>query len=421
MWPLDMSNNLSCMCKRVFGILAVALFLSPVPSVGAQATDELAGKPKLESVTVQPAHYWLRVTGERVNVRSRADVNSRLVGRVDRDDALEAVGEEYGWHRIVPPAGVYSLVSTPYIDQLSDDRGIVNVDTTLRIRVGSDVQPRDPMLSEVQARLERGAEVRILGQLDAQWLKIVPPEGVYVYVSGDFVEHVSAEVAARLKAAKPTPAPTSAPAVATSQPVEPPGLAGPWGRKFSEVSDAIKAEQAKSIENQEWTAIIEQLTPIAKQREEPRVAELATGWTGRIERRMTERDALLKARGIAERGEAKAAEHEEKLEDIEAERKTAKPERGFHARGVLRPSFALVAGPYGMRYKLQDPFTRRVEAYVEFPPQLGIDVRACVGKYVGIRGTKQTVAGVKVTVLRVNHLTVLNPERPQESPPAKKP
>ena len=74
-----------------------------------------------------------------------------------------------------------------------------------------------------------------------------------------------------------------------------------------------------------------------------------------------------------------------------------------------------------MRYKLQDPFTHKVAAYVEFPTALGLDIPACVGKYVGIRGEKQTIEGVKVSVLRVTRLTVLNPDAPIAPPPREKP
>ena len=153
--------------------------------------------------TTQPADeatpfYWLRVTADRVNLRSRADANSRIVARAVRDDVLKGVGQEYGWFRVIPPPDVYSIVSADYIETVGENRGIVRVVTTLRVRVGSDIQPRDPLLSEVQVRLPSGAEVRILGHLDDRWLKIAPPKDVYVYVFGDYVERIDEAEAQRL-------------------------------------------------------------------------------------------------------------------------------------------------------------------------------------------------------------------------------
>ena len=102
-----------------------------------------------------------------------------------------------------------------------------------------------------------------------------------------------------------------------------------------------------------------------------------------------------------------------------AERDKARSE--FDARGVLRPSFAVPAGPYGLRYKLQDPFTHKVAAYVEFPTELGVDVTTCVGKYVGVCGQEQTITGIGVSILRVTRLTVLNADGPADAPAREKP
>ena len=156
----------------------------------AQATTQPASQPASQPESRPAAPYWLRVTADRVNVRSRADGNSQIVAQVNRDDVLEAVGSEHGWHKIVPPIGVYSLVSAEYIQRTSPERGIVKVDTTLRVRVGSDIQPLDPLLAEVQTRLKRDAEVQIIGQLGDEWLKIVPPEGVYVYISDQLADSI---------------------------------------------------------------------------------------------------------------------------------------------------------------------------------------------------------------------------------------
>jgi hypothetical protein len=397
----------------------------------AQSTEERV-EPGPASEPTEVQHYWLRVTGERVNVRSRADANSRIVGRVNRDDVLEGVGSEYGWHRIVPPDGVFSLVATSYVERVDAKRGMVKVDTTLRVRVGSDVMPRDPMLSEVQARLASGTEVQIIGELDAEWLKIVPPAGVCVHISAEFVEVISAEVAGRLRPAKPraesqpatvvTSRPSSpAEAVATTRPVEQPDLTGRWGKRLGWALDAIATEEQKPGDEQIWDGVLGHLGPIAKQREEPQVAELAAAWLQKIDRRKREQGVAREARELVRQTRVGKARHARKVVQFRHAKDELKPRPEFDARGVLRPSFAMGAGPYGMRYKVQDPFTRKVQAYVEFPTELGIEVQAAIGKYVGVRGEKQSVEGVGVPLLRVTRLTVLNPDKPKSPPAREKP
>jgi hypothetical protein len=392
-------------------------------AVQAQSAGDSASPQ--DSAATQPgqARYWLRVTAQRVNLRSRADLNSRIVGRVSRDDALEARGAENGWHRIRPPAGVFSLVAAQYIERVGDDRGRVKVDTSLRVRVGSDIQPRDPMLCEVQTRLARDAEVKILGRLDGGWLKITPPDGVYVYVSADYVEQISAEVADRLRAAKAVTASaaTPQPPPPATQPTEQPDLSGPWGKRLARALLRVEAQEQQPPDNQAWDAIANELRPIAGQREEPQVARLAAAWLERADRQIEQRAVAREAGEIVRQADRDRARQARELEELCRAKAELKQRPRFDARGVLRPSFVLPAGPYGLRYKLQDPFSHKVTAYVEFPTELDLDIPACVGKYVGVRGEKQKVAGVKVSILRASRLTVLNPDPPSEPAPRQKP
>jgi len=430
------SLQISIALRKVRGfrlVLLAGLLAAPArPAASAQAPADDTRTRQTPSTQPAEEHYWLRVTGDRVNLRSRADLNSRIVGRANRDDVLEAVGREYGWHRIVPPDGVFSLVSASYIERVGGDRGIVNVDTTLRVRVGSDVQPRDPMRSEVQTRLENGTEVQVIGALDEDWLRIVPPDGVYVYISGDYVEQVGPEVAERLRAAKPPSA--SRPSVvtasrptlpglaeATTRPAEQPDLTGRWGKRLGWVLPAIENEERKPLVEQSWDGVLGHLQPIAAQREEPQVAKLAAAWIEKIERRTEEQAVARAARDVARQAERGKIRHARELEELRQAKDLLKTPPQFDARGVLRPSFVLPAGPYGMRYKLEDPFTHKVRAYVEFPTELGIDVGACIGKYVGVRGERQSQEGLRVPVLRVSHMTVLNPDQPKSPPAREKP
>jgi hypothetical protein len=377
-------------------------------AAAARAQSESEAVTPQAAQATQPAEnpQWLRVTAERVNLRSRADLNSRIVGRTNRDDVLQARGTENGWHKIVPPDGVFSIVATQYIERVGDDRGTVNVETSLRVRVGSDIQARDPMLSEVQTRLERGAEVKILGELDGGWLKIAPPEAICVYISSDYVEPITPEDARQLQAAKAAAAPpdTAEPTQPTTQPAQPPDPGEAWGPRLAQLVRRIETEQGKPADQQDWDAIRAELQAIADQRDDPQAASFANARLEAITRNIEHRAAAPKPPEVATRTEVKPEQRPR-----------------FDARGVLRPCFTLPAGPYGLRYKLVDSVTRKAVAYVEFPTELGIDVPARVGKYVGVRGERQTLEDPKVPILRVTRLTVLDPDQPIEPPAREEP
>jgi hypothetical protein len=329
-------------------------------------------------------HFWLRVTGDRVNIRSRADVNSRIVGRASVGDLVEGTAEEYGWYRIVPPPDVFSLVASEYIDRVAGAGGVVNVDTSLRVRVGSDIQARDPELSEVQTRLQPGDEVEIVGQINDQWLKIRPPAGVYVFIWGEFTERLSDEEAARLRAKQPTvkpaetakePEPTAPPTADTTPPIAEKPATQPSPRP-ADVATASPKSVSEPVQ-----------APPASQ---PAPAADAVG----------SRQTALVPKVAIKPVSPKAT----KIESI--------PKRPFDARGIIKPSFAIEPGEYGLRYTLSDSATKEQRAYIEIPPELGFDAPKSIGKYVGVHGvwTDDTTSGVKV--LRATHVAVLKIDRP---------
>ena len=208
--------------------------------------------PTQPATRPQNEEYWLRVTAETLNLRSRPDTNSVPVIRLERDAVLRAVGSQFGWHKVVPPEGVFSYVSAAHVARQGETEGIVSVTSgALRVRVGSLIQDVDPAGADVQTVLERGTSVRILGAA-GEWLKIAPPAGVYAYAADAYVTRVDDDVAARLMAqqgvaSRPVQATASR---AAARPVRPasvptttaPDLSGPWGQRLVLVEAAIETE-----------------------------------------------------------------------------------------------------------------------------------------------------------------------------------
>jgi hypothetical protein len=371
--------------------------------------------------TTAAAEIWLRVTADQVNVRSRPDANSLPVLRVDRDTVLRASErDQYGWFRIIPPEGAFSYVAAEFVDRRGSGEGIVSVRSgTLRVRVGSLVHDLDPAQSEVQLLLARGATIRILGE-QGPWLKIVPPDGVFVFVHQDNVESVSAEVARRLQAAHPAASqPATAPAVAAAsqpttlpatRPAVEPDLHGAWGQRLVLVEAAIEVENRKPLADQSWNDAITRLRPIATQREDPAVARLAAAWIDRLEKRVVEQDTVRAADEVLRRAARDQAQHQREQERIEQARQRAATQPEFAARGELLRSYAVEEREGRRWYKLVDPLSRKIEAYIEVGPDLGTDPETLLGRYVGVRGSRRADAALGADVVRVEEIQALERE-----------
>ncbi len=409
--------------------LAVALgvFGFTLGLVGSADPSQVAG-PEVQTVhqdaASQPASQetWLRVIVDEVHLRSRPDANSLPVARVPRDTLLRAVGRDsYGWYRVRPPEGVFSFVAAEYVDRRGPTEGIVSVrGGTLRVRVGSLVYDVDPAQTEVQTLLQRGAVVQVVGEQGA-WLKIVPPPGVYAYVAGQHAEPVTDDVAARLRSnqgpvSRPTSEPTAAaPSVGKPRAASGPDLSGPWGQRLAAVETAIAAEARKPLGEQSWPDAVGGLQPIAAQREEPAVARLAEAWIAQLEQRIAEQAAVRAADELLGRTAREQVQHEREMQRIERARRAATQPQ-FTARGELQRSDALRAQGGVRWYKLVDPVTRRVEAYLEVDADSRVAPETLVGRYVGVRGVRRAAPGLGADVVRIEEIVVLGPGAPETQP-----
>lgn len=434
--------NVTRLLGSLAGMACCAGFAAAQPATAPGALPPVADTPATQPApgshtpaSVEPTAAstadetgWLRVTASSLNVRSRPDTNSTPVTRVNRDAVLYYVGREHGWYAIVPPADVFCVVAREFVHRDSDIRGTVNVkDGTLRVRVGTRLLTLDPMIADRVALLPKGAAVEIVGE-QGDWLMIKPPPGVFSYVSEDYVERIGDEQARSLGAGeRPTvalrhiAAPPAAGETHTPTTLAAADLTGDWGKRLTDIETAIGAEAEKPPLEQSWDPILARLAPIVQQREEPQIASYAGEWSLRIERRKADQAALREARGAASRDERDRAQHAGELERIDRAREEAARRRiDFDAMGLLRPSFAVPAGEFGLRYKLLDPVTQKVRAYVEIPTNLNLELKNFNGKYVGVIGEKIVTEELGAPFYRVERMVVLGTSQPvapaRESP-----
>jgi len=164
----------------------------------------------------------VRVSGERVNLRSAPSLQSEVVAQVAKGDILESkVGLGGEWVEVDPPARVDLWV---YKELIRD--GVVAV-SAVRIRAGEGINYK------AVGRLEKGAKVDVRGS-SGDWLRIAPPPGCSLWISSDYVESAP-------QAAVPRPAPAQAAVPVAVAPVKPIWPSPPKGKAPIEPATPIAA------------------------------------------------------------------------------------------------------------------------------------------------------------------------------------
>lgn len=418
-------------------------------------------RPSLSATTqsaTQPAgdFTWLRVTGARVNVRSRPDPNAFILGQVERDTPLRGAPASDGWHRIEPPPGFFSYVAAEFIQPLGDDAGVVSVKSgTLRVRAGSLLVALDPAHSDVQTRLAIGERVRILAR-DGDWLRITPPGDASMYISSAFVVPIAAAEADRLRASEAarggSPATTTAPAARptttapaskldgasptsiaspqpafTASPHAGTGAANPprggvgviesaWQQKLRAVEARIDVEASKPRPDADWARVLRDLEPIAAQSEDAAAARVAVAWTPQIESRSREQALLRQVREIAQRDAADQRRFEEELARVQRDAGAA-ASVGYTVQGELGPRSLPASARAGARFPLRAPGAEHVIAYLEFRRDGSDDPNRFVGRVVGVRGARRFDAVLAADVVLVESIVVLHESTTQPARP----
>lgn len=138
----------------------------------------------------------VRVTGDRVSLRSGPTVDAELLARANRGDTFTSYGQSNGWVAVEAPDSISFWAHGDYIEanKVVPDR--------LNIRSGPSAN------YTVMAVLESGTSIQSRGEFNG-WVKLAPPAGSCVWISGDYVAPVGVQHASVRKPQKmPPPAKT---------------------------------------------------------------------------------------------------------------------------------------------------------------------------------------------------------------------
>ncbi len=138
-----------------------------------------------------------KVTGDRVSLRAKPDINSEFIDYVMRGEELEFLGESNGWVAVQAPGSLDFWVSGQYVQN-----GEVQPE---KLNVRSGPSPNYSVVCVVS----KGDLVGLRGEAN-EWLKIAPPVGSRVWISAEYIEIVEPPKPEPVVEPEPEPAPVVA-------------------------------------------------------------------------------------------------------------------------------------------------------------------------------------------------------------------
>ena len=277
---------------RINLIISSVIFVGGLVCVGFAQEGMVPGEDA-NAVSVPAFPYVAQITADDVYYRSGAGTNYYPCGRLKKGDKVTVVGGEFGWSRIVPPAGSFSWVSTQYVTVDPQNAGVGTITgNSVRVYVGSEytdlIHSTTPEL-----KLNRGDKVKLTGEQNSGYYKIAPPAGSYRWVSTKYTEPVSPSV----ERPEPVIAPPEAPVTtAPGAPTAPGGDTGPavvptripdeagWLQEYYALEKRIEAERANPVMEQDYAGIKKGLLEVASDKQAGKAARYSQFALKQVER-----------------------------------------------------------------------------------------------------------------------------------------
>jgi len=376
-----------------------------------------------------PEQYIGEVDATNVYVRHNASMAAYPCTKLSRPQKVTVVGERDDWLMILPPPGVFCVISKQYVKAAADGKTGVVTGDRVWVRAGGD--ERQTNFTGLQTQLNSADKVKILGEVDT-WYKIVPPRRTRFFISSRYVKRVPSEAAAPAASADeapaetpaaetPTPAPeasepaeaaveaaTTAPAAGDASTVETPASEDELTdalAKFRTVEKQLIAEFAKPAAARDLPALVtkfQQLDVPADAHLQPYIDY----YVEYVKVAMAKESARKKFDALMRATSASQAQYDIRRTEIEV-RDTADRSAVYSGQGVLAES-AIYVGEFGTpkRYLLRDAQTGAISAYVEAGAS-GEALAEHVGKNVGVFGPAEYDKGIQTNIIQAQQVVAL--------------
>jgi uncharacterized protein YgiM (DUF1202 family) len=337
--------------------------------------------------------YIAEVTGTDVYLRSGPGTNYYRCGKLNAPEKIEVVGSENSWSKIVPPAGSFSWVSKQYVTLDADNPGQGHITgDNVNVRAGSEFVPALQSVS-IQAQLNKGTKIKLLGEEMDEYYKIVPPQGAYLWVSSEFLKNVGP--AGKLTADKGI--------AADSNTVEPNAVPKKISieseklKEYRELSRQVQVEHARPVMDQNWSEIKAKLTAIADNNDAGKAARYAKLQLENVK-------GFELAREAGQEIQQQQSQLTQTREQIEKARQDQLAKLGdmgkFAIVGKLRPSLLYAKSSKDYRYLVLNDSGRIIAYALPAESAANMDLSQFFGKKVGLVGKSERDAQTGSTLVR---------------------
>jgi len=417
--------------RSVLLFLVVFVVLTGSTAVGqlpkTTTADELTKSPDKTAAKTFP--FTAEITGDNVYFRSGPGTNFYECGKLNKGDKVKVISKQFSWYRIVPPPKSFAWISMKYVDLDPEKPGFGKVNgDRVRVYAGSDrVKPL--YSTSLLGKLNKGEEVKLLGQQLDNYYKIANPLSTYLWVSTYFTKRLPPEKKPAVvkkvtpddgseKPVKPlapgdvpevvkidsspdpskttvtasstTPKPDVVKKVIPSTPLE----------SYQALVKLIEAEKKKPINEQDYTQIKKDLTEIANDKNADKVAI----YSKKVLKIVEGRELAI---SVIDQLKTQNELLKKKQEGIDKER-------------VAKLAAVTNMGKYAVTGKLQ-PFTLYGKGHYRIVDDSGkmlcyalpskqakpTDVSSLIGKKVGLKGMIQPHLPTKKAMVRFTEITEL--------------
>ena len=344
--------------------------------------------------------YVAEIVADNVNIRSGPGTNYYSCLQLDKAARVKVIAHKYSWSHIVPPVGCFSWISKQYVTVDPDNPaiGIVAGDA-VRVYAGSkDLKPIHS--TTLQLKFNKGDRVKLLGEEQDDYYKIAPPPGAYLWVSAKYTKSLGSTEQYPL-AVEPEPQSQAEDIAPGSSEIgtETGGL-----EAYYALEEQMKAELAKPVDKQDYSAIKQALSEIAENKEAgkaARYAELAMKKVARF-------DLALVAAKVVELQEAGLKKIEEKIDKARVARLgRVKDLCRFAVIGRLQTSNVYGAETERKRYRIIDDTDKTVCYALPLGQARNLDLDELTGRKVGLIGTIEPHPQTAGALVKFTELTVL--------------
>lgn len=358
--------------------------------------------------------YFAEITGNNVQIRTGPGTGFYDCGEFKKGDRIQVVGSQFTWSKIVPPAGSYSWISMQFvkIDPENPTYGIVTGDN-VRVWAGKD-NLRPSYSTSLQAKLNKGDKVKLMGEQLDDYYKIAPPEGAYLWVSTAYTSKINPAIEG------PMPRIAMAPGINTVQDanmpagtdavtMEPPADSNNVVEvkqetpldKYYTIQKQIEDERAKPMNQQDYTSIKEELLKIANDENAGNAARYAQA----IIEQVKGYELAIEVGKTVKLQNEQLEKTKERIDQAREERLSKIEDLGQYAVIGKLENF-MTYGPG--HYRIVDDSNRTICTALPSEKASGKDFSSLIGKKVGLVGTIEPYQQTAGALVRFDNIVSLN-------------